>query len=130
MGAQGDLSIGSVLACAEWPPSRAQRVESMSHYRNCSAGALAQNTKSLLNRTLFGRLPRSCGSLAPPKASTKSRPSHHFTVWNRSETASAFSRELKAETRKNPSPWAPNPAPGVMTTWISFRILSKTAQLP
>ena len=61
-----------------------------------------------------------------PKASS----AYHFTCWNRSATASAFARELKAETRKKPSPWAPNPAPGVITTWISFKSLSKTAQLP
>jgi hypothetical protein len=29
---------------------------------------------------------------------------HQFTCWNRAATVSAFSRELKADTRKKPSP--------------------------
>ena len=111
-------------------PSRAQRVESMPHYRNGSADALAQNTKSLFNRNPLRETAEVVPEPRPTNGPDKSPPFYHFTVWNRSATASAFSLELKAETRKNPSPWVPNPAPGVMTTWISSRILSKTAQLP
>ena len=39
-----------------------------------------------------------------------------------------FSRELKAEMRMNPSPAWPKPAPGVVTTFASFRSLSKNSQ--
>ena len=48
----------------------------------------------------------------------------------RRATSRAFSRELKAEMRKKPSPWAPKPAPGVITTCASCSILSKNSQLP
>lgn len=48
----------------------------------------------------------------------------------RRQTSSTFSLLLKAEMRKNPSPWEPKPAPGVMTTRASSSILSKNSQLP
>lgn len=48
----------------------------------------------------------------------------------RRQTSSTFSRLLKAEMRKKPSPCAPKPAPGVMTTRASCSILSKNSQLP
>src|SRR5438270_2535418 len=47
----------------------------------------------------------------------------------RSPTSCAFSRLLKAETRKKPSPLEPKPLPGVMTTFNSFSIQSKVCQL-
>ncbi len=45
------------------------------------------------------------------------------------QTSMTFSRELNAEIRKYPSPAAPNPDPGVMTTLASSSILSNMSQL-
>ena len=47
---------------------------------------------------------------------------------SRRQTSSTFSRVLNEEMRKYPSPAAPNPAPGVMTTWASSSILSNMSQ--
>ena len=43
---------------------------------------------------------------------------------------SSSNKNINKLERKYPSPSAPNPAPGVPTTWISVRSLSKKAQLP
>src|SRR5438270_12103752 len=47
----------------------------------------------------------------------------------RCPTSCAFSRLLKAETRKKPSPFEPKPLPGVITTFNSFSIQSNVCQL-
>ena len=47
----------------------------------------------------------------------------------RRATSSALARLLKAEMRKYPSPWEPNPLPGVMTTWAWVSIRSNISQL-
>ncbi len=54
---------------------------------------------------------------------------YHFNAFKRRATSSAFARLLKDEMRKKPSPLEPKPLPGVMTTFASFRILSKACQL-
>src|SRR4030095_23486 len=52
-----------------------------------------------------------------------------YSLSKRRATSRAFSRLLKAETRKYPSPWAPKPAPGVITTFKSRSMRSNICQL-
>jgi hypothetical protein len=59
----------------------------------------------------------------------QTRTFYHFNSGNRCATSSALARLLKALMRKKPSPFEPNPLPGVMTTLASPRILSKVCQL-
>ena len=56
---------------------------------------------------------------------------HHIfrRVLMRLIASSTFSRELNAESRRYPSPEAPNPLPGVPTTWHSPSSLSNNYQL-
>ena len=70
--------------------------------------------------------------------STESRPTNKarlpdndqsLNVPNRRPTSSAFSRLLNAEIRKNPSPQAPKPLPGVTTTFSFWSIRSNICQL-
>ena len=65
----------------------------------------------------------------PRFASFCPHPLHQFNSCNRRATSSALARLLKAEMRKNPSPFEPKPLPGVITTFESCRILSNACQL-
>src|SRR5712692_8437587 len=55
--------------------------------------------------------------------------SPYNSFFNRRATSSAFSRLLKAETRKYPSPFVPKPLPGVITILISLSRRSNICQL-